>query len=559
MSATTTFMPSAAARSHRANPMPLAPPVTTAALPAKSFMAASFPGVAPPVRPKGPHGSNGESIDGPNRCQIVHDSCAGASRPTRIDAHSAPSYHGLAYLTTGATAAVGLQPGNHRPAPEARHRARPRPRRCLRAPRRSGSAHRRPTRAPPRLVRRRRAHRHHRLRPAPLRQARRPRCRSSRPPAPCPAGRATTSTQPPPRATVVVQICADERSTTYQVEKSVLAHLSGALTVKERHVGFGLPESRGVLGFVDGTGNPKGEDRIPVVGIPDGEPHAGGSFLVLRKIREDLSRWDRLTVDEQERVVGRKKADSAKLAPPESTPRTSHRLKSSYRDADGEEVEILRRSFPYDEGGEAGLIFICFVADLLQFEQVKGQMVSEHTGGERVGKDAIEDFYTTVSGGLLLRAPRARRRRLVGRRPLLIGRPCPPRLARKASASAYCPRDRMRRTASRWHDESFSGLTFALTPSRTPPVSVGAAAARRHRRVGQRRIPLLQRRGVPHRHPALPRRACRRARGLAHRPAAQPPRPAPHRRRPPLAGSAASLSASSRANGSRFPRLVRPS
>lgn len=204
---------------------------------------------------------------------------------------------------------------------------------------------------------------------------------------------------------VVVQICADERSTTYQVEKSVLAQLGPALTVKERHVGFGLPESRGVLGFVDGTGNPKGADRVDVVAIPDDEPHAGGSFLVLRKIREDLSRWDRLTVDDQERVVGRKKADSAKLDPPESTPRTSHRLKSSYRDADGEEVEILRRSFPYDEGGEAGLIFICFVADLLQFEQVKGQMVSDHTGDERVGKDAIEDFYTTVSGGYYFAPP----------------------------------------------------------------------------------------------------------------------------------------------------------
>ena len=204
---------------------------------------------------------------------------------------------------------------------------------------------------------------------------------------------------------VVAQICADERSTTYQVEKSVLAQLGGALTVKERHVGFGLPESRGVLGFVDGTGNPKGADRVDVVAIPDGEPHAGGSFLVLRKIREDLSRWDRLTVDDQERIVGRKKADSAKLDPPESTPRTSHRLKSSYRDADGEEVEILRRSFPFDEGGEAGLIFICFVADLEQFEQVKGQMVSEHTGGDRVGKDAIEDFYTTVSGGYYFAPP----------------------------------------------------------------------------------------------------------------------------------------------------------
>lgn len=204
---------------------------------------------------------------------------------------------------------------------------------------------------------------------------------------------------------VVVQICADERSTTYQVEKSVLAQLGGALTLKERHVGFGLPESRGVLGFVDGTGNPKGADRVDVVAIPDGEPHAGGSFLVLRKIREDLSRWDRLTVDDQERIVGRKKADSAKLDPPESTPRTSHRLKSSYRDSDGEEVEILRRSFPYDEGGEAGLIFICFVADLEQFEQVKGQMVSEHTGADQVGKDAIEDFYTTVSGGYYFAPP----------------------------------------------------------------------------------------------------------------------------------------------------------
>lgn len=204
---------------------------------------------------------------------------------------------------------------------------------------------------------------------------------------------------------VVVQICADERSTTYQVEKSVLAQLGGALTLKERHVGFGLPESRGVLGFVDGTGNPKGADRVDVVAIPDGEPRAGGSFLVLRKIREDLSRWDRLTVDDQERIVGRKKADSAKLDPPESTPRTSHRLKSSYRDADGEEVEILRRSFPYDEGSEAGLIFICFVADLEQFEQVKGQMVSDHTGEDQVGKDAIEDFYTTVSGGYYFAPP----------------------------------------------------------------------------------------------------------------------------------------------------------
>ena len=198
---------------------------------------------------------------------------------------------------------------------------------------------------------------------------------------------------------VVVQICAEERSTTYRVEKSVLAHLGPALRIKESVVGFGLPESRGLLGFVDGTGNPKGDDRLPAGVLPEGDRFAGGSFLVVRKLREDISRWDGLAIDDQERVIGRRKDDGAGFHPQSSTPATSHREKSSFHSADGDEVEMVRRSYPYASSDEAGLIFICFVADPLQFEQVKGQMVSDHKGSDKVGKDALEEYFTAVSGG----------------------------------------------------------------------------------------------------------------------------------------------------------------
>ena len=37
--------------------------------------------------------------------------------------------------------------------------------------------------------------------------------------------------------------------------------------------------------------------------------------------------------------------------------------------------------------------------DLSQYEAVKGQMVSRYARRQDVGRDAIEEFYTAVSGG----------------------------------------------------------------------------------------------------------------------------------------------------------------
>jgi putative iron-dependent peroxidase len=127
------------------------------------------------------------------------------------------------------------------------------------------------------------------------------------------------------------------------VERDVRRLLAPAFAIRDQEVGFGVTGSRGLLGFVDGTGNPHGDARAVAAFIGDDNPaHEGGSFMVFRKIIEDLAGWERLSVDERERAVGRRQADSAPYDPPESTPATSHRAKSSATGAHGV-VEMLRR------------------------------------------------------------------------------------------------------------------------------------------------------------------------------------------------------------------------
>lgn len=202
------------------------------------------------------------------------------------------------------------------------------------------------------------------------------------------------------QADLLVQIACDHRGVLHTVERDVRRLLSPAFVGRDREVGFGMASSRGLLGFVDGTGNPHGAAAVPTAFIDEsGGDSADGTFMVFRKIVEDLDGWERLSVDEQERAIGRRKADSAPFDPPESTPATSHKEKSAASGPHGE-IEMLRRSYPFAERDESGLLFICFVADVDQYEVIKTQMASaRNVDGSAPGEDAIHRFSKPVSGG----------------------------------------------------------------------------------------------------------------------------------------------------------------
>lgn len=150
----------------------------------------------------------------------------------------------------------------------------------------------------------------------------------------------------------------------------------------------GSPQTgRNLFGQVDGSANPRPGTELfdRTVWVPEGR-WAGGTTLVLRRIRMDLDTWDGLTREEQERSVGRRLADGSPL----TGGGESDDVDLAARDEQGRPVVALdahvRRSHPALHGGrrifrkgaswtrevpgprgprlESGLLFSSYQADL---------------------------------------------------------------------------------------------------------------------------------------------------------------------------------------------------
>lgn len=147
-------------------------------------------------------------------------------------------------------------------------------------------------------------------------------------------------------------------------------------------------ESRDLTGFEDGTANPKGDDRRLAALVPDGGPGAGGSFAFTQRWVHDLEAFLALPVSEQERIIGRTKADSIELegdamAPDSHVGRTDVKI-------DGVAQKIWRRSTAYGGVVEHGLQFVAFAC-----EQSRVQVQLERMFG--VSGDGLHDRLTRYS------------------------------------------------------------------------------------------------------------------------------------------------------------------
>ena len=100
----------------------------------------------------------------------------------------------------------------------------------------------------------------------------------------------------------------------FELAAQILARLGGAVAPVDEVHGFRYFDERDLIGFVDGTENPTGQDAIDatVIGAED-PPFAGGSYVIVQKYLHDLARWNALPVEEQERIIGRTKLTNIEL------------------------------------------------------------------------------------------------------------------------------------------------------------------------------------------------------------------------------------------------------
>ncbi|MCB1583935.1 MAG: Dyp-type peroxidase [Xanthomonadales bacterium] len=156
--------------------------------------------------------------------------------------------------------------------------------------------------------------------------------------------------------------------------------------------GFRYHDERDLIGFVDGSANPKGDAKQLAALIPTGEIGEAGSYVLSQKWVHDLAAFNQLSVNEQEQVVGRTKVDSIELEG-DAMPYDSHVSRTDLK-IDGQAMKIYRRSDPYGTAQEHGLYFLAFACEIRRFSSQLESMLGITDGVH----DRLIEFSTAVTG-----------------------------------------------------------------------------------------------------------------------------------------------------------------
>jgi porphyrinogen peroxidase len=179
------------------------------------------------------------------------------------------------------------------------------------------------------------------------------------------------------------------------------AELGESVSVMDDVLGFRYLDGRDLTGFIDGTENPKGRERpdVALIGAEDPE-FAGGSYVFTQRYVHDLGKWAGLSLREQEAAVGRRKRDSVELSDRQKPP--SAHISRVVIEENGEELQIMRHSFPYGDLNEAGLFFIAYTRTLEIPERMLLRMFG--LAGDGV-HDRLLDFTRAVRGAHFFAPP----------------------------------------------------------------------------------------------------------------------------------------------------------
>lgn len=187
-------------------------------------------------------------------------------------------------------------------------------------------------------------------------------------------------------ADLFIHIHSDRADLNYRLGRQLLDDMAEAVEVIEEITGFRYLDARDMIGFVDGTENPEGEERAEVALVGEEDPDfAGGAYVSIQRYVHHLRDWERLSVAEQEAVVGRTRADDIELDD-EHKPATAH-IARVVIEEEGEELEILRHSMPWGTPSESGLYFVAYSRNPDIFDRMLDNMI----GVERAGDDGLHD------------------------------------------------------------------------------------------------------------------------------------------------------------------------
>ena len=193
---------------------------------------------------------------------------------------------------------------------------------------------------------------------------------------------------------ILLHIISKRPDVNFDLAMQVRNQLGDRVEVMDEVAGFKYRDGRDLTGFLDGTENPKGKTRAGVALIGDeDQAFAGGSYVFTQRYVHNLAKWATVPTKEQEGVIGRRKTDSKELSD-DIKPLSSH-VARTVIEQDGEELKIVRHSFPYGTSSEHGLFFIAYCRTLDIPELMMARMVGATSDGHH---DRLMEFSRAVTG-----------------------------------------------------------------------------------------------------------------------------------------------------------------
>lgn len=231
---------------------------------------------------------------------------------------------------------------------------------------------------------------------------------------------------------MLIQFCANREETVIHALRDIIKNTPDLLTIRWKIDGFlpadtvrrlGKETIRNLLGFKDGTANLVASDaelmnrHVWIQPSADEPPWtAGGTYQVVRIIRNLVERWDRTPLNEQQKIIGRDKVSGAPLGAEREhdlpdyahdpdglrIPLTAHIRRANPRTPETDANLILRRPYNFSRGVnrngqlDMGLLFVCFQSNL---------MAGFLTVQSRLNGEALEEYVKPIGGGYFFALP----------------------------------------------------------------------------------------------------------------------------------------------------------
>src|ERR1700691_3123657 len=197
---------------------------------------------------------------------------------------------------------------------------------------------------------------------------------------------------------VLFHIRAKRMDLCFELATQIMARLGAAVSPLDEVHGFRYFDDRDLLGFVDGTENPRGEAAMDAVLVGEEDPaFARGSYVIVQKYLHDLDVWNALPTEAQERIIGRRKLSDIELDD-SIKPSSAHSALTTIVE-DGKEIKILRDNMPFGKPtqGEFGTYFIGYSRSPRTTELMIENMFVGRPAGNY---DRLLDFSRAVTGNL---------------------------------------------------------------------------------------------------------------------------------------------------------------